>query len=77
MAQMPDFRLRFATEDDRETLSLILDYAKRYLLSAGGGEKDARAALSSLGFRHQERLCPGQRLCGYLNVDPSQFLAIV
>ena len=34
-------------------------------------------ALSSLGFRHQERLHPGLGLCGYPNVNPSQFLATV
>jgi len=34
-------------------------------------------ALLSLGFRHQERLHPKQGSCGYPNVHPSQFLAMV
>ena len=51
MAQTPDFRLQFATEDDRETLNLILDHAKRYMLSAGGSEKDARALQAGYAIR--------------------------
>jgi hypothetical protein len=39
--------------------------------------RTACRALSSLGFRHQERLRPRQRLCGSPNVNPRQFLAKV
>ena len=38
--------------------------------------KEEPKGLSSLGIRHQERLHHGQRLCGHLNVDPSQFLGM-
>jgi hypothetical protein len=38
--------------------------------------KEESKASSSLGFRHQERLHHGQRLCGHLNVDASQFLGM-
>lgn len=64
MAHTPAFRLQFATEDEQETLSLILDYAKRYMLSAGNAEKDARALRAGYSIR-----------CG--KYDRSHFDAIV
>ena len=38
--------------------------------------KEEPKGLSSLGIRHQERVASWQRLCGHLNVDPSQFLGM-
>jgi hypothetical protein len=51
MTKTPCFSLQFANDDDRETLSLILDYASRYLLNDAGAEKDARALQAGHAIR--------------------------
>jgi len=51
MTETPAFRRQFATENDQETLGLILDYAKRYMLNDRGAEKDARALQAGYAIR--------------------------
>jgi hypothetical protein len=51
MAETPAFRLQFATDNDQETLGLILDYAKRYMLNDRGAEKDAHALQAGYAIR--------------------------
>ena len=51
MVETPAFSLQFATDNDQQTLGLILDYAKRYMLNYRGAEKDARALQAGYAIR--------------------------